>query len=122
MTNQDMALVQALEKSIDYFYIGHQCRDDISDWKEDLQEERYSYLLTQVLLEKNPSHNDVQTLNKLMYVEGYVEKMYDLALHYYQAAVDVLKPVGQNSLDRSRNREHSRYPGSKSYRREFSYG
>lgn len=87
-------------ESIDYFFIGLQCRDDLRDWRSDLKEGRYSKLLSEVLQGyfREPYENlDLSVAGKLIYwYKG--EDTLDEAISYYQKAYNLVKPIPSLSL------------------------
>lgn len=71
--------------------------DDLQDWKEDLKQKNYSYLLTNVLNDKRLSNNIIndayinyEKIGKVLYFAGYAEENLQLAEEYFHKSLTCL--------------------------------
>jgi len=94
LSNDSGALAPLME-SQDRFLVGFQCFDDLRDWKEDLQQKNFTFLLSRVFFEgafeqsirraECPSRGEV---GQVLYHKGIAEDHLRLAEHYFQEALD----------------------------------
>jgi hypothetical protein len=97
LSNDSGALAPLME-SQDRFLVGFQCFDDLRDWKEDLQQRNFTFLLTRVFSEgalqqrgtadECPSRGEV---GQVLYHKGIAEDHLRLAERYFQEALDFAK-------------------------------
>ena len=93
--SDDSGALASLMESQDRFLVGFQCFDDLKDWKEDLQQENFTFLLTRVFFEgafqqrirraECPSRREV---GQILYHKGIAEDHLRLAEHYFREALD----------------------------------
>jgi hypothetical protein len=99
LSNESGVLAPLME-SQDRFLVGFQCFDDLRDWKEDLQQENFTFLLSRVFFEgallqrirgaEWPSRAEI---GQVLYHKGIAEDHLRLAEHYFQEALDFAKEV-----------------------------
>lgn len=86
--------MEPLERSFDYYYVADQLLDDFRDWKDDLKNGRYTYLLTRVItgckLEERVREGDDKTkidlVGKELYFSGAAETYLHEIRHYWEQA------------------------------------
>jgi len=74
-------LRKPLEDSLDLYYAAEQLFDDFKDWKEDLEAQRYTYLLTEVITTFNlqdkisslSPDDRISLIAKYLYLSGFAE-------------------------------------------------
>jgi len=83
-----------LEDSLDFYYAAEQLFDDFKDWKQDLGAQRYTYLLTEIiitfklenkLLSLNPEDR-INMISKYLYLSGFAEDYLRKLAHYCREA------------------------------------
>jgi hypothetical protein len=87
-----------LMESQDRFLVGFQCFDDLRDWKQDLHQANFTFLLTRILFEGGlhdrvrrgdfPSRAEV---GQVLYYRGIAEDQLRLAERYFQVSLDFAK-------------------------------
>jgi hypothetical protein len=93
-------ILPSLMKSQDHFLAGFQCFDDLRDWKQDLQQRNFTFLLTRVILtgrlharvrRSDPVPRD--EVGKVLYHHGIAQEQLRLAERYFQEALDATTNV-----------------------------
>jgi len=89
-----------LMESQDRFLTGFQCFDDLRDWKEDLRQGNFTFLLTRVLfaggLDAHVRRGDPvprDEAGQVLYHRGIAEEQLRLAEHYFLQALDSVQNI-----------------------------
>lgn len=86
--------IEPLQRSFDLYYLGDQMFDDFRDWRADLKEERYSYLLTRLITAFNLRDKvtaegealDAELVGKHLYFSGMLNGYLDEIIDYWEQA------------------------------------
>ncbi|MFK8101007.1 MAG: hypothetical protein AB8G15_00715 [Saprospiraceae bacterium] len=91
------SFIPKLELSIDHYFTGLQLKDDLIDWRIDLKEKRYSYLLTQVIRDKKWEDQlaeiHVDAIGRVIFYADYAVTTIKEALQLYQQAIESLENI-----------------------------
>ncbi|HLG17353.1 MAG TPA: prenyltransferase/squalene oxidase repeat-containing protein [Blastocatellia bacterium] len=87
-------LLKPLQRSFDLYYLADQMVDDFRDWKSDLRDGTYTYLLTSVItacglqseVETRGGDQCVELIGKHLYLAGIAETYLDEAMSYFERA------------------------------------
>lgn len=89
----DPKLLRLMERSLDYYWLGLVLMDDYQDWKDDLRQSRYSYLLTTAIGEvgeaqfaNRPSSEWQLLIARRLYGSGLLDKYCDLMARSFEKA------------------------------------
>lgn len=102
-------ILSDLEKSIDYYYIGLNLYDDVNDWKQDWQNNNYSYLITKTIINNDINISEISTkhLGHYIFLKHEASKCLEHSITYFKKAKEVLSKIEciqwkraiQNNLD-----------------------
>jgi squalene-hopene/tetraprenyl-beta-curcumene cyclase len=88
-----------LLESHKYFSVGLQLCDDVKDFKEDITKGQFNwgmFLLTQKGSVKEYL-DDATSLNKLFYIKGVAQEVFEQALDHFQQALDIIDRINIDS-------------------------
>lgn len=93
------AEADAVERSLDYFYLADQMIDDHRDWKEDLRQGHFSYLLTRVIvdfdLRRTVQEGDIdknrEAVGRSFYLTGAAESYFEEICGYVERAKEEVR-------------------------------
>lgn len=88
--NYSDAAYKELIHAHDNFSIGLQILDDIKDFKEDISIGQFNYAYY-LLKRKYPNDNDIDKLNKLLYIDSTASELYVKASYYFKNAFTIAK-------------------------------
>lgn len=89
-----------LEESLDSFHVGYQYWDDLVDWKEDLENANYSFLLTTAIQRLAPDKRDMsgialrQAIGRVVYYSGLAEEHLGRAFTWFERAYELSLAAG----------------------------
>lgn len=89
-------IIQKLVKSQDCFHIGLQLVDDLQDWKQDLKNGQYTYILTNSIQQlgwedKDKFNADEQVkIGKALVLLGIAEQAMEMSIPYFEKALDIV--------------------------------
>ncbi|MBO8132193.1 MAG: hypothetical protein H0Z29_11930 [Candidatus Marinimicrobia bacterium] len=84
--------IEILDLSQDYFYIAYQLYDDLVDWKKDIENRQFSYILTKLIIENEIPETCINcnVIRKFLFCSDVAEEIMEVAREYYEKALEVL--------------------------------
>ena len=90
-----------LARSFDWYYLGDQLFDDFRDWKADLQNGKFTYLLTRVIADCrlreqagfDCRHPDVEMVGKQLYLSGIAEGYLNEVIESWKRAREFARDI-----------------------------
>ncbi|MDR0866023.1 MAG: terpene cyclase/mutase family protein [Candidatus Symbiothrix sp.] len=96
---KETQIYRLLLKSHYYFSVGFQLYDDVKDFKEDFEKGQFNWAIYQLKkkIDFDRFQNDVNRLNKYLYLEGVASSLLHRSAQAFQKALDILKPLNIDS-------------------------
>lgn len=97
--NKDNETYQKLLLSHKYFSTGFQLYDDVKDFKEDFEKRQFNYSIEQLKKEVNFDQykNNVETLNKLLFIKGIGQEILSQSISQFERAEKILNELNVKS-------------------------